>query len=141
MRSRAVFFGERNVPVDVKDVLRTASLLSIPEFQVFRLAYARWFGREGSEQEIERHYLPYMFGDQVPHWVRSFTRHALDLARRDELDPAVLGIPRPRRNRRDVNRGRLFLLAIALTLTSLFLLARLATDLLGLHGCIFPPCY
>lgn len=132
--------SRRTIPADVKDVLRTSSLLSIPEFRVFSLAYTRWYGRRAAEKEIERHYLPYMFRDQVPHWVRAFTRHVLDLERRGELDPASLGIARPRPNARDVHRGRLYLLAIALSLVSLFLLVELATDLLGLD-CVFPPCY
>lgn len=134
------FLPRRPIPTDVKDVLRTSSLLSIPEFRVFSLAHLRWYGRQAAEKEIEQHYLPYMFRDQVPHWVRAFTRYVLELERRGELDPAALGIPRPRRNPRDVYRGRLYLLAIALSLVSLFLLVELTADLLALD-CLFPPCY
>lgn len=136
-----MFRFDRHIPRDVRHVLRTAALLSIGEFEVFRLAWTHWYGREGDEATIEAHFLPYMFGDRVPHWVRSFTRKVLSSEREGNLDPALLGVHQPRYDPREAHRGRFFLLVIAMTLVTLFLAARLAAPLLGISECIFPPCY
>ncbi len=136
-----MFLFERQIPADVTEVLNTSALLSISEFQVFRMAHARWYGSETDEETIESHFLPYMFRDEVPHWVRSFTRYVLMLKRDGGLDPEDLGIARPSRNSKDVYRGRLYAFAIVLTLISVFILAELAVDLLGITDCFFPPCY
>ncbi len=38
------------VPEDVAQVLETSSVLSISEFEVFRFAYASWYGRDCDEE-------------------------------------------------------------------------------------------
>jgi hypothetical protein len=136
-----MYFFERRIPADVTQVLKASALLSISEFQVFRLAHAHWYGGEADDEAIESHFLPYMFRDEVPHWVRSFTRYVLRLQSNGGLDPEDLGIASPSRNSKDVHRGRLYIFVIALTLISVFILAELAVDLLGITDCFFPPCY
>ncbi len=92
-----MFFRDQNAPSDVQDVLRTAALLSISEFQVFHLAYVSWHGYEADEDTIEASFIPYMFKDHVPWWVRAFTRLVLRREQEGRLDPAEFGLlPRHR---------------------------------------------
>lgn len=130
-----------DIPDDVLQVLDTSALLSVSEFRVFDLAYASWYGRKADEDTLERHFLPYMFQDTVPPWVRFFTRKVLELERRGRLDPSALGVVQPRTSAGDVARGRVYAFTIGSSLIALFLLAKLAAPLLGIDGCWFPPCY
>ena len=134
-------WSQDDTPEDVLQVIRTSAILSISEFRLFDLAYASWYGRDGDEETIERHFLPYMFGDVVPPWVRSFTRRVLELERQDRLEPRDLGIVPPAADEGDVFRGRYYAFIIALALITLYILANLTAPLLGLEDCYFPPCY
>ncbi len=134
-------WSQDSIPEDVRQVLETSAVLAISEFRVFDLAYASWFGREVDEETIERHFLPYMFRDAVPPWVRSFTRRVLELERRGRLDPEELGIEAPRADAGDVARGRFYAFVIVTALVALYLSAKLAAPLLGIDDCWFPPCY
>lgn len=134
-------FSGNRVPIDVAEVLSTSALLSISEFQVFRLAHVRWYGGEVDERTIESHFLPYMLRDEVPCWVRSFTRFVLTARREGGPDLEELGIAPAIRNPKDVHRGRLYMLIIALLVISVFVLAELSADRLGIANCFFPPCY
>ena len=116
---------KHDIPEDVSQVLETSSVLAVSEFQVFRLAYASWYGRDGDEKTLERHFAPYMFGERVPPWVRSFTRRVLDLERRGRLEPDALGVEIPRRDPRDVALGSLYSFAVALSVVALYVFIRL----------------
>jgi hypothetical protein len=131
----------QDIPEDVEQVLRTSAVLSISEFRVFDLAYASWYGREVDEETIEGHFMPYMFRDVVPPWVRSFTRKVLELERRGRLEPGELGIETPQAEAGDVSRGRFYAFVIAMSLIALYISANLAAPLLGIEDCWFPPCY
>ena len=113
------------LPDDVAQVLKTSAILSIGEFEGFRLAYTAWFGRDGDEKTIEGHFLPYMFQETVPHWVRSFTRRVLELERRGRLDPDKLGVELPPPGDRDLALGSLYTFAVVLSVTALIIMIRL----------------
>jgi len=127
---------------DVKEVLDAAAALDVTEFELFRLAYRSWHGGAGDEQLIEQYFVPYMLRDVVPHWVRSFARKVLMLARSGRLEPAALGVERLPRSREMVRRGVRFAVILGLSLGILILFGELAARALGLAGrCLFPPCY
>ncbi|QPC41831.1 hypothetical protein HW532_03335 [Kaustia mangrovi] len=136
------FFDEDTIPVDVMLVLKAASLLETGEFRVFEIAYRRWFGHAGEEKTIERYFVPYMFNDVVPQWVRHFARHVLELDRRHALDPRAFGLhPRPP-NRDARRRGALYAAWIVLFLAVLIAAARLGAGTFGDYDtCMLPPCY
>lgn len=136
-----MFYPQERTPPDVLEVLTSASLLSVSEFQVFCLSYRRWFGQEADEATIESHFIPYMFRDEVPIWVRHFTRTVVRLDREGHLDPQTFGIKRRQANAYDVTRGRLYLLGLGVALVLLLILAEISVDWLDLHNCFFPPCY
>ena len=128
-------------PSDSLDVAEAAALLEISEFRVFQLAYAGWFGNEPDERVIEPHFKAYMFRRAVPAWVRHFTRHVIALAADETLDPRDFGIATHSASRRDIARGKLYLVYLTIGVVALVLLADLTVDRMGLSGCLFPPCY
>ncbi len=134
------FFDESAIPLDVWRVLRTASLLSVPEFRVFEIAYEQWFGNRADEKTIERYYVGYMFRDIVPMWVRHFCHRVIALDAEDALDPAAFGIKRRRATQAQKNQGYEYLVWIAASMIVLVILAELTARTLNLH-CSFPPCY
>lgn len=85
---------------DVRDVVGACDALNVREFKLFRLAFARWFGRDASESELERPFMHYLFAHQSPMWVRQFTREVLRRKTEGVLDPAQFGLP-PRVPMRD----------------------------------------
>ena len=114
------------IPEDVRQVVAVSSVLSISEFRVFELAHVWWYGREGDEKTIEGHFLPYMCGDTVPPWVRSFTRRVMDLQSQGRLDPGELGIEPPeQQDPRDAALGKLYAFAVAMSMIALVILIKL----------------
>ncbi len=134
------FFDEKSIPADVWSVLRTASLLSVGEFRVFEIAYEQWFGEKGSEDEIERYFVGYMFKDRVPPWVRHFTNRVAQLDKEGTLDPAAFGIARRRESSEQQSRGYDFLFIAFAALFLLILLSEWTARVLK-YQCMFPPCY
>jgi hypothetical protein len=139
--SAIVFFSRNRIPPDVLAVLSTSGLLAVSEFRVFELAYANWYGVESDEETIERHFLPYMFCEEVPHYVRAFTRKIAGLESAGRLDPGEFGIEADRRTVRGVVSGLVYSLCIAASMTVLVLLAKVTAERLGIAECMFPPCF
>ncbi len=134
------FFDENNIPDDVWQVLRTASILNIGEFRVFEIAYHRWFGNYATEEAIECHFVPYMFEDRVPMWVRAFCFHVLSNYEYGTLELRRYGITPPVSTKDQQFRSLEYLIWIFAALVVLFLLADATSELLP-NKCIFPPCY
>lgn len=125
-----------------RDVLNTAALLETSEFNVFRLAYRSWYGKTISDDEIERFYIPYMFREVVPHWVRSFCRMILKSEKSGELDTRDYVPPEPRPKKHEVSQFTLKLIIAVNCLIILLMLADQAAIQMGLdERCMFPPCY
>jgi hypothetical protein len=85
-------FDEDQLDPDESLVLGASSLLQITEFQLFELAYERWFGAQAPAQRMEGHFCAYMFGAVVPLWVRQYCREVLDRDRVGTLDPRDFGV-------------------------------------------------
>lgn len=81
----------RRAPDDHGAVMDAASALDVREVDFFRLSYRHWFGRDVRERDLERVFAAYMFRQDVPSWVRHFSRQVLALAERGGLDAARLG--------------------------------------------------
>ena len=71
---------------DALRVAEVARLLRINEFDLFRLAYRRWHGRNARTKVLEREFATYMFQQRVPPWVRQFCRDVLARAEAGQLD-------------------------------------------------------
>jgi hypothetical protein len=78
---------------DVRDVVDACDALHVREIKLFRLAFARWFGRDPSEPELERPFMHYLFAHQAPMWVRQFAREVLLRKTEGVLDPVQFGLP------------------------------------------------
>ncbi len=142
MRKRRLFFDEKKMSTDVADVLEAAALLEVTEFEFFRIAYRRWFGKEITDRELEPLYLPYMFGGRVPPWVRQLARQVIGEAEAEALDPKAYGVlPRPL-SMDMYNRGLRYCLWIAVILGTLMTGAATVAELAPWYqSCYFPPCY
>ncbi|TDJ62596.1 MAG: hypothetical protein E2O37_10565 [Proteobacteria bacterium] len=86
---------EKSIPLDVRNVLDTAALLQVTEFNLFRMAYRHWHGRDASERSIEQFFAPYMFRSIVPYWVRQLCRHVLQADVEGTLAPIEFGVTQP----------------------------------------------
>lgn len=78
---------------DVRDVVSACDALNVREINLFRLAFARWFGRDASDSELERPFMHYLYAQQAPMWVRQFTREVLHRKSAGILDPTQFGLP------------------------------------------------
>lgn len=90
--------GERDAAAarDCLAVAEAALALGLKEFDFFRLAYRRWFGRQPDEKLLEKAFAAYMFGRVVPTWVRHLSRQVVDHRRLGSLDAEALGAGRYR---------------------------------------------
>jgi hypothetical protein len=142
MRKRRLFFDEKKMPVDVADVLEAAALLEVTEFELFRIAYRRWFGADIRDRELERFYLPYMFHGRVPPWVRQLTRAVIADAEAETLDPRSYGVlPQPL-SMDMYNRGLRYFLWLTVIFGTLLTGAATVAKLAPWYqSCYLPPCY
>ena len=147
MARRRAFFDERRFEPDVVDVLEAAALLQVTEFELFRLTYRRWHGAAAadgdvSDEVIERYYLPYMFHDRVPAFVRHLAREVVARADEDRLDPRDFGVmPRPL-SMDMYNRGLRYILWVVIIFGSLLTGAIVVVDPMPWYrSCYLPPCY
>jgi hypothetical protein len=138
---------DENIRPDIQEVLSTSALLEISEYRVFQLAYERWHGSGAPARVMENIYARYMFKEEVPPWVRQYTREVLDLARTGQLDRAALGAePDDVPDAESLAHGRRSL-AITLVVLGILLYISLlsATSLQDLfpwvRDCLLPPCY
>ncbi len=77
---------------DVRAVHGAAALLRIPEFAFFHLAYRRWHGSAASDQQIEPHFVTYLFRQRAPVWVRHLAREVLGWDADARVHPADFGV-------------------------------------------------
>ena len=99
-------FGSKGLSEDARQVLDAAALLHLREYDLFRLAWWRWFGRDGDDKTLERRFVAYMFHQAVPLWVRQFCRDVLAQEREQRLDPRAFGVDRVPRRQPPVMPGR-----------------------------------
>jgi len=134
------YFDEHKIPNDVWSVLRAAALLSVGEFRVFEIAYKDWYGEDGEEKTLEKHFVGYMFNDIVPPWVRHFCKKVMDLDNEGTLNPEEFGVVNEMASRHQINKGLEAIMWITGAMIVLFVLGEGAAQMLRLQ-CMFPPCY
>lgn len=108
---------------DAEAVRDAAFALKVSEFDLFRLAYRRWYGRDAEIKPLERVFAAYMFHQVVPAWVRQFCREVLAAAREGRLDRETFGaagVPR-REPLVDYPRRFIALVMVGLLLTYLLI--------------------
>jgi hypothetical protein len=119
-------FGSKGLSEDVRQVLDAAAILHLREYDLFRLAWWRWFGRDADDKTLERRFVAYMFHQVVPLWVRQFCREVLTQEREHRLDPRAFGVDRVARRQPPAMPGRTAVLvafAVAMLLYILLLTA------------------
>jgi hypothetical protein len=126
---------------DVQDIVKTASILHISEFEVFQLAYQNWFGHSAASHEIDVSFGRYMDTALAPIWVRAFTRRIGQLHSEGCLNLRELGIKSPApATPGSAIRGVMALAFITAIVVLLVYLANRAEEVL-VTGCQLPPCY
>ncbi len=68
-------------PADTDCVVSAANNLEISEFRIFKDAFAAWYGKEATEQQIKPLFIRYLVEDTVPFWVRNYARSKAPEAR------------------------------------------------------------
>ncbi len=84
---------EHEARADCHAVAAAAGALGLKEYDFFRLAYRRWFGRLPGEAVLEKEFSRYMFAQTVPPWARHLSREVLD-RRQETLDADAFGAGR-----------------------------------------------
>lgn len=118
---------DHEVPQDTRDVLEASAILQITEFHLFELAYRQWFGTSVPESHIERYYTGYMFASRTPFWVRQYCRDVLQKDYENCLDPLEFGVYPRRETDTMVKRGMRYGLIVVFVMTTLHLVAFLAS--------------
>ena len=109
------FIGPPVAP-DFGAVMKAAEALGISEYDFFRLAFRRWWGKEADEITLERIFVAYMFQQAVPTWVRHLTRDVISQTADGKLDAAKLGALKYKRRLPPSRHGGLYIgLMAALT--------------------------
>jgi hypothetical protein len=62
-----------------------AEALGLKEFEFFRLAYRRWFGRQPDLTFLEHAFVDYLFSGRLPPWVRQLAREVQAAQRQGRL--------------------------------------------------------
>jgi hypothetical protein len=133
-----------NPPVtsDVQTVVDTASVLHVSEFDVFRLAYEKWFGHPAANAEIDKDFTQYMNREIVPMWVRAFTRQVRKLSGEGPLNMRDFGIePAPSATYWTAFLGGMAFALIVMVVVLLVYFAAQGTEFVAATGCRLPPCY
>ena len=133
---------DKKLSPDIRAVLAAAAMLDITEYELFQLAWTRWYGDSPQTAELEPYFVRYMFNQRVPMWVRHFARDIqLDWDAR-KLDTEALGVPKLVRSKKLLNKGVRYAVLLVIVLVSLIVLAQFAARLIGVaERCVFPPCY
>ena len=101
-------YFDEDLQQDSLDLLEASAVLEVKEFKLFELAYRQWYGKKPLSHVIEAHFSNYMFHNIIPAWVRSYSRHVVDLHRSGNLNPKELGIYQPLPSKRLIFIGRAF---------------------------------
>lgn len=130
------------LPNDVCDILDAAALLDTSEFNIFSIAYRKWFGKNAPEKIIENYYTAYMFNAVVPYWSRHFARTIIRLSSTGSLNPNDFVENTDHVSTRTIFIARAFIISGAVVMLILLLGAIYAAhDSPITYSCFFPPCY
>ncbi len=114
------------VTQDMEMMADAAWALRISEYDLIRLAFRRWHGREPTEREQESAFHVYLATKPQPAWVRAFCRQVLEAEQAGTLDRRDFGADQMRR--RDPGEPyslRFIALAMIVMLLAYLLITRL----------------
>lgn len=63
---------------EMDSFLLTRESLEVSEFDVFRMAYAAWYGEQPTMQQIENHFDDYLASGVLPFYVRHYCRQFIN---------------------------------------------------------------
>ncbi len=112
--------GSEAARADCRAVAEAASALGLREYDFFRLAYRRWFGRLPGEAALEAAFSRYMFAQAAPPWARHLSREVLERRRQGTLDREAFGAGRFRDRPTRPARGPLYFGAVVAIWMALF---------------------
>ncbi|KPK26887.1 MAG: hypothetical protein AMJ61_07555 [Desulfobacterales bacterium SG8_35_2] len=95
-----------------------AAVLQISEYELFRIAYLKWFDHAISDKRLDTLFKEYLETGEAPFWVNDFARKAHEKFKAGELNYRDYGIRRRVCNRRTKIKGW-----IIITLLLIFLSA------------------
>ena len=110
---------EPHTTSDVVAIMQSADLLDISECRLFEIAYAAWHGQQTDEKTIEGYFATYLLHENVPFWVRHFTRVVFGLEQAGQLDPQQFGLKQSPNSPQELALGRRHALWCMLTLAPL----------------------
>ena len=130
------------LPNDVCAVLDAAAILDTSEFNIFSIAYHKWFGTDASTKTLEKYYAAYMFNSVVPHWARHFARTIIQLSKTGNLNPDDFVESSSLASPKSIFIAHTFIFSSIVIMLMLLLGAYFAVqDSPFINGCFFPPCY
>jgi len=82
-----------------------AAFLQISEYELFRIAYLKWFDRPISDNRLDYVFKEYLESSEAPYWVNDFARKAHEKFLAGELNYKDYGIKLRVCNRRTKIKG------------------------------------
>ena len=94
-----------------------AAVLQISEYELFRLAYQKWFDHPISENRLDALFKDYLASTTVPYWVNDFARKAHEKFKAGELNYKDYGIKRRVCDRRTKITGWIIITFLAILMS------------------------
>ena len=82
-----------------------SAILQISEYELFRIAYLKWFDHPISENRLDFIFKDYLVNSSAPYWVNDFARKAHEKFKAGELNYRDYGITRRVCDRRTRIKG------------------------------------
>jgi hypothetical protein len=95
-----------------------ATLLQISEYELFRIAYLKWFDHTISDKRLDSLFTEYLATGEAPYWVNDFARKAHEKFKAGELDYKDYGIKRRVCDRRTKIKGWIIITFLLLLLSA-----------------------
>jgi hypothetical protein len=95
-----------------------AAVLQISEYELFRIAYLKWFDHAISDKRLDTLFKEYLETGEAPFWVNDFARKAHEKFKAGELDYKDYGIKRRVCDRRTKIKGWLIITFLLLLLSA-----------------------
>ena len=67
-----------NEPTELDTLMLTRESLDVSEFEVFRIAYAEWYGEKPSLPRLEKQFDDYLSSGVLPFYVRHYCRQFVE---------------------------------------------------------------
>jgi hypothetical protein len=94
-----------------------AAILQISEYELFRIAYLKWFNHAISENRLDSLFKEYLVTGNIPYWVNDFARKAHEKFLAGELNYKDYGITRRVCDRRSRITGWIITIILFLVLS------------------------